>query len=107
MVAANGTVTTIKRRVDVQLSKSLLFLHAISGYDRTSRPHGIGKVKVLKKYATLAESTAAFMARETSKVALEKDQIDRAAQSDILTHSNKACNKHILVKQYNTFAVFR
>ena len=74
VVAANGTVsaTTIKRRVDVQLSKSLLFFHAISGYDRTSRPHGIGKGKVLKKYATLAESTATFMARETSKVALEK-----------------------------------
>ena len=74
VVAANGTVsaTTIKRRVDVQLSQSLLFLHAISGYDRTSRPHGIEKVKVLKKNATLAESTATFMARETSKVALEK-----------------------------------
>ena len=101
VAAANGTVsaTIIKRRVDVQLSKSLLFLHAISGYNRTSRPHGIGKVGVLKKYATLAESTATFMARETSKVSLEKDQIDRAAQSDILTRSNKDCNKHILVKQ--------
>ena len=74
LVAANGTIsaTTIKRRVDVQLSKSLLFLHAISVYDRTSRPHAIRKVKVLKKYATLAESTATFMARKTSKVALEK-----------------------------------
>ena len=74
MVAAKRTVcaTTIKRRVDVQLSESLLFLHAISGCDTTSRPHGIGKVGVLKKYAALAESTATFMASESSKVAVEK-----------------------------------
>ena len=26
-------------------------------------------------------------------------QIDQAARSDILTRSNKACKKHILVKQ--------
>ena len=74
MVAANRTVcvTTIKRRLDVQLSESLLFLHAISGCDTTSRPHGIGKVGVLKKYAALEESAATFMASESSKVALEK-----------------------------------
>ena len=74
MVAANRTVciTTIKCRVDVQLSESLLFLHAISGCDTTSRPHGIGKVGVLKKYAALEESAATFMASESSKVALEK-----------------------------------
>ena len=74
MVAANRTVcvTTIKRRVDVQLSESLLFLHAISGCDTTSRPHGIGKVGVLKNYAALEESAATFMASESSKVALEK-----------------------------------
>jgi hypothetical protein len=53
MVAAKRTVcaSTIKRRVDVKLSESLLFLHAVSGCDTTSRPHGIGKVGVLKKYA--------------------------------------------------------
>ena len=74
MVAAKRIVcaTTIKRRVDVQLSESLLFLHAISGCDTTSRPHGIGKVGLLKKYAALAESAATFMASESSKVALEK-----------------------------------
>ena len=73
MVAAKRTVcaSTIKRRVDVQLSESLLFLHAVSGCDTTSRPHGIGKVGVLKKYAALAESAATFMASESSKVALE------------------------------------
>ena len=67
MVAASRIVcaTTPKRRVDVQLSESLLFLHAISGYDTSSRPHGIGKVGVLKKYAALAESAATFMANES------------------------------------------
>ncbi|CAB3978716.1 Hypothetical predicted protein [Paramuricea clavata] len=45
MVAAKRTVctSTIKRRVDVKLSESLLFLHDVSGCDTTSRPHGIGK----------------------------------------------------------------
>ncbi|CAB4043449.1 Hypothetical predicted protein [Paramuricea clavata] len=73
MVAAKRTVraSTINRRVDVKLSESLLFLHAVSGCDTTSRPHGIGKVGVLKKYAALAESAAMFMASESSKVALE------------------------------------
>ncbi|CAB4012765.1 Hypothetical predicted protein [Paramuricea clavata] len=75
MVAAKRTVcaSNIKRRVDVKLSdsESLLFLHAVSGCDTTSRPHGIGKVGVLKKYAALAESAATFMASESSKVALE------------------------------------
>ncbi|CAB4010879.1 Hypothetical predicted protein, partial [Paramuricea clavata] len=73
MVAAKRTVcaSTIKRRVDVKVSESLLFLHAVSGCDTTSRPHGIGKVGVLKKYAALAESAATFMASESSKVALE------------------------------------
>ena len=64
--------TSMGFRVDVQLSKSLLFLHAISGCDTTSRPHGIGKVGVLKKYAALAESAATFMASESSKVVLDK-----------------------------------
>ena len=74
MVAANRTVctTTIKGRVDVQLSESVLFPHATSGCDTTLGPQGIGKGGVLKKYAALAESAATFMASESSKVALEK-----------------------------------
>ncbi|CAB3982023.1 Hypothetical predicted protein [Paramuricea clavata] len=50
MVAAKRTVcaSTIKRRVDVKLSESLPFLHAVSGCDTTSRPHGIGKVQAWK-----------------------------------------------------------
>ena len=55
--------------MNVQLSESLLFLHAISSCDTTSEPHGIRKVGVLKKYAALAESAATFMANESSNVA--------------------------------------
>ena len=71
MFAASRTVwaTTIKRRVDNQPSESLLFLHAISGCDTTTRPHGIGKAVVLKKYVALAKSAATFMASDSSKVA--------------------------------------
>ncbi|CAB3985425.1 Hypothetical predicted protein [Paramuricea clavata] len=73
MVTAKRTVcaSTIKRRVDVKLSESLPFLHAVSGCDTTSRPHGIVKVGALKKFAALAESAATFMASKSSKVALE------------------------------------
>ena len=52
--------------------QSLLFPHAISGCDTTSRSHWIGKVGVLKNYAALAESAATFLVSEFLKVALEK-----------------------------------
>ena len=36
--------------LDPVLSESLLFIHAISGCDTTSRPYGIGKVSPMAKY---------------------------------------------------------
>ncbi|KAK3753792.1 hypothetical protein QZH41_006474 [Actinostola sp. cb2023] len=65
-------ITTLKKKLDPSLSEALLFLHAISGCDTTSRPHGIGKVTVLKKYAALKNSTYIFMSPSSSKEAIEK-----------------------------------
>ncbi|KAK3749685.1 hypothetical protein QZH41_004324 [Actinostola sp. cb2023] len=44
----------------------------LHGCDTTSRPHGIGKVTVLKKYAALKNSTYIFMSPSSSKEAIEK-----------------------------------
>ena len=51
MITAKHTecISTLKKKLDPHLSKSTLFLHAVSGCDTTSRPYGIGKVGVLKK----------------------------------------------------------
>ena len=60
--------------VEWMSSYQSLFLDALSGCDTTSRPHGIGKVGVMKQYiyAAVEESAATFMARESSKVAQKK-----------------------------------
>ena len=41
----------VKKDLGVCLSRHMLFIHAISGCDTTSRPYGIGKVATLKKFA--------------------------------------------------------
>ena len=60
MITAKHTVciSTLKKTVDPHLSKSTLFLHAVSGCDTTSRPYGIGKVGVLQKCKALENSTS-------------------------------------------------
>ncbi len=54
------------------LSESVLFLHAMSGCDTTSRPYGIGKVTVLAKYATLKKFASIFMSSDSSREKIEK-----------------------------------
>ena len=41
----------VKEQLGDDVCHDLLFLHAILGYDTTSRVHGIGKATALKKYA--------------------------------------------------------
>ena len=65
-------ITTLKKKMDPSLSEALLFLHAISGCDTTSRPHGIGKVSVLKKYTALKTCACIFMSSSSSKKDVEK-----------------------------------
>ena len=65
-------ISTLKKKLDPSLSKGLLFLHAISGCDTTSRLHGIGKATVLKKFSTLKDSCTEFMCASSSKAAISK-----------------------------------
>ena len=69
----NVCITTLSKRLDPLLTKNLLFLHAVSGCDTTSRPFGIGKVGVLKKYAALENSASTFMSPTSSKSDIEKE----------------------------------
>ena len=69
----NVCITTLSKRLDPLLTKNLLFLHAVSGCDTTSRPFGIGKVGVLKKYAALENSASTFMSPASSKSDIEKE----------------------------------
>ena len=65
-------VTTLAKKLDPLLSRSLLFLHAFSGCDTTSRPYGIGKVSVLKKYGELTWCCSIFISPSSSKAVIEK-----------------------------------
>lgn len=75
MITAKQSVciTALSRRLDPLLTKHLLFLHAVSGCDTTSRPFGIGKVGILKKYAALENSASTFMSPTSSKSDIEKE----------------------------------
>ena len=72
-VKQNVCITTLSKRLDPLLTKNLLFLHPVSGCDTTSRPFGIGKVGILKKYAALENSASTFMSPTSSKSNDEKE----------------------------------
>ena len=54
------------------LSSSLLFIHAMSGCDSTSRPYGIGKVSTMNKYQSIQSSTRIFMMPNRTHEEIEK-----------------------------------
>ena len=74
MVTSRQTVciTTLKKGLDPDLTESLLFMHAISGCDTTSRPYGIGKATVLMKYAVLKTTASVFKCPSSSPESIEK-----------------------------------
>ena len=57
--------------LDPVLSESLLFIHAISGCDTTSRPYGIGKVSAMAKYKDLHESASVFITPDKGQESVE------------------------------------
>ena len=81
MVTAKNKVciTNLKRKLTPSQAESLLFLHAISGCDTTSRPHGVGKITVLKKFEQLKDSAAIFMSHTSSR-----EDIARAGEKALL-----------------------
>lgn len=54
-------VSTLQGNLEEDLRKSILFIHAASGCDTTSRPYGIGKVSAMSKYPDLVQSTKVFL----------------------------------------------
>ena len=73
MVMSKQTVSIniLKKKLDPFLSRGLLFLHAISGCDTTSRPYGIGKATVLKKVSALRNAIDTFMSPSSFKKDVE------------------------------------
>ena len=65
-------VSALKQSLDDSLSSSLLFIHALTVCDTTSRPHGIGKVSALAKHANLKEFAKLFMLQNKSSREIEQ-----------------------------------
>ena len=55
------SIEIIKRSIDPVLSKSLLFIHALSGCDTTSGSYCIGKISAMGKYVDLKVASQIFM----------------------------------------------
>ena len=102
MVTVKNTVciTTLKKKLDPPLSEGLLFLHAISRCDTISRPHGIGKVIILKKYVVLKNSTIIFKSLCSSK----KD-IERAEEKALLDIYCSAKSQNLNAARVEKFQV--
>lgn len=54
-------ISILQKSLDPVLSHSMLFIHALSGCDTTSRPYGIGKLSTMAKYCSLQEFSRIFM----------------------------------------------
>jgi len=54
-------ISILKKELNPDLSHTLLFIHALSGCDTTSRPYGIGKVSAMNRYRLLKDSAELFM----------------------------------------------
>ncbi len=65
-------ISVLKDSVSPDLSHSLLFIHALSGCDTTSRPYGIGKTSAMGKYADLQEASKLFMLANSKHEDIEK-----------------------------------
>ena len=59
-------ISILQSSLDPGLSESLLFIHALSDCDSTSRPYGIGKTSLLEKYRDLQEAARLYDARQKS-----------------------------------------
>ena len=58
---AQNCIEIFKRSIDQVLSKSLLFIHALSGCDTTSGSYCIGKISAMGKYVELKGASQIFM----------------------------------------------
>ena len=54
-------ISILDRRVNPNISRPLLFIHALSECDTTSKPYGIGQSTVVGKCCELKEATKIFL----------------------------------------------
>jgi hypothetical protein len=64
-------ISIMKKKLDNDLSKSLLFIHALSGCDTTSKPYGLAKMSAMGKYRDLKEFAELFMAMNINHEEIE------------------------------------
>lgn len=72
-------LSVLKQGLGDDISSDLLFIHAMTGCDTTSRPYGIGKVSSLKKSDSLHSAAQIFMEQNKSV-----DEIDEAGSSALM-----------------------
>ena len=65
-------VTILQGSLDQDLRNSLLFIHALSGCDMTSRPYGIGKISAMNKFADLQMPAKLFLTPDVTHLDIEK-----------------------------------
>ena len=65
-------ISILQKGIDPTLGSSLLFIHAMSGCDTTSRPYGIGKVSTMGKYKELKDFSEVFMKPGQNQKDIEK-----------------------------------
>ena len=65
-------ISRIQKTLDVELSRTLLFIHALSGCDATSRPYGIGKTSAMSKYRSLTEYSKVFLKPNQQRADVEE-----------------------------------
>ena len=65
-------VTLLQGSLDQDLRNSLLFIHALSGCDTTSRPYGIGKISAMNKFADLQMPAKLFLTPVVTHLDVEK-----------------------------------
>lgn len=73
-------ISILKKELDPDLSNSLLFIHALSGCDTTSKPSGIGKLAAMAKYRGLKKFAELFMVASKNQ-----DEIELSGNEAIAT----------------------
>ena len=65
-------IRILQETIGMDLSQSLLFIHALTGGDVTSWPYGIGKVSALEKWSSLQEYGKCFILPGKTQEEIEK-----------------------------------
>ena len=88
-------IRTLQDHLESKLTASLLFLHAITGCDTTSRLYSIGKVMAMNKCHQLMDSASLFMKPNQSH-----DDVNKHGQAALkVLYNSKPGNALTLKKQ--------